>query len=67
MSWGEAPRSKSVEFSLFTSLVSELLTCEKEAFHIHAALFGIRSRVNMNSANQVYQERFEGLPVGFWL
>ena len=35
--------SKSVEVFVFTSMVDELLRCEKAAFHFHAATFGIRS------------------------
>ena len=43
LSWVAATRSKSVEFFVFTSIVSELSSTGKASFHFHAALFGIRS------------------------
>ena len=43
LSWVAATRSKSVEFFVFTSIVSELSSPGKASFHFHAALFGIRS------------------------
>ena len=43
LSSGPRPKSKSVEFFVFTSTAGELLRCEKQAFHFHAAPFGIRS------------------------
>ena len=46
LSWGAAPRSKSVEFFLFTSLVIELQRCENEGFHFHAAPLGTRSQLS---------------------
>ena len=45
LSWVAATRSKSVEFFVFTSIVSELSSTGKASFHFHAALFGIRSLV----------------------
>ena len=47
LNWGAAPRSKSVEFFVFTFTVGELLRCENAAFYIHAARFGIRSRMEV--------------------
>jgi len=44
LSWVAATRSKSVEFFVFTSIVSELSSTGKASFHFHAALFGIRSQ-----------------------
>ena len=43
---GRRPKFKSVEFFVFTLVVTvnELVKCENAAFHIHAATFGIRSR-----------------------